>query len=116
MSIFAGTALYQPPTCDRCEKLESECQCPPVIDVPEPLPAEKQTAQVMLEKRKKGKIVTLVKGLAEGTPEPHLTELQKKLKNQCGTGGSVKKGVIELQGDHVDSVKSKLNELGYKIK
>ncbi|MBV9705854.1 MAG: stress response translation initiation inhibitor YciH, partial [Chloroflexi bacterium] len=50
-----------------------------------------------------------------GVPEG-LTDLSQQLKKLCGSGGTVKEGVIELQGDHCDKVQAKLMELGYKVK
>jgi translation initiation factor 1 len=61
-----------------------------------------------------GKAVTLVKGLA--LDAAGLTALGKQLKAACGTGGTVKDGVIEIQGDHVDKVMISLQAGGYKVK
>lgn len=49
---------------------------------------------------RKGKTVTLVTGLPHGD----LEAVAKELKRQCGSGGAVKDGVVELQGDHRDKV------------
>ncbi|MEL7499799.1 MAG: translation initiation factor [Planctomycetota bacterium] len=116
MSLFAGTELYRPPKCDRCQKLETECDCPPVDNTPAPLPPEKQTARLQLEKRKKGKLVTVIRGLDEGTPEPHLSAFLTKLKNICGAGGSIQSGAIEIQGDHLASIRQHLADWGYRVK
>lgn len=63
-------------------------------------------------KGRKGKGVSLISGLPlEG---PSLKELAKKLKQKCGTGGAVKNGVIEIQGDHRDLLVEHLKTLGYK--
>ena len=61
-----------------------------------------------------GKGVTVVTGL----PLTHdqLTELATRLKKRCGTGGTVKDGVIEIQGDHRDLILSELTALGYQAK
>ncbi len=61
--LFAGTPFDIPPTCDRCEKLEEECDCPPMVEEKTWKAPETQTAKIKIEKRKKGKIVTLVTGL-----------------------------------------------------
>ena len=45
-----------------------------------------------------------------------LEALAQQLKKLCGSGGTVKDGVIEIQGDHCDKVQAKLSELGYKVK
>lgn len=61
-----------------------------------------------------GKAVTLVKGvLLDATA---LEQLGKQLKTACGTGGTVKDGVIEVQGDHIDRVMAALQKLGHKVK
>ena len=112
MRLFAGTEFDIPPRCDRCEKLEEDCKCEPL---PEPkLAPEKQTAKVRVEKRKRGKLVTVVAGLLEN--ECDLPELLTLLKNHCGAGGTIKGGAIEIQGDHLERVQKKLLELGYKVK
>ncbi len=65
-------------------------------------------------KGRKGKGVSLIKGLPlESGP---LKELAKKLKQKCGTGGTIKEGVVEIQGDHRDFLVEELNKLGYKAK
>ena len=61
-----------------------------------------------------GKTVTLVAGLEEN--EESLGFLAKKLKARCGAGGTVKNGVIEIQGDHVETVLSVLSSEGYRAK
>ena len=65
-------------------------------------------------KRRGGKVVTLVKGLALGDAE--LTVFAKQLKAACGSGGSVKDGVIEVQGDHVERLMGVLQTQGYRVK
>lgn len=61
-----------------------------------------------------GKAVTLVKGVA--LDEVALTALGKKLKAACGSGGTVKDGVIEVQGDHCDRVVALLRAQGLNVK
>ena len=65
-------------------------------------------------KGRKGKGVTTVSGV--GLPEAELKTLAKKLKQKCSTGGTVKDGVIEIQGDHRDKLKSELEKLGHNVK
>ena len=45
-----------------------------------------------------------------------IATLGHQLKKLCGSGGTVKDGVIEIQGDHCDKVQAKLTEMGYKVK
>jgi translation initiation factor 1 len=112
--LFAGTPWDRPPTCERCGKPESECSCPPVVPEPKRIPPEKQTARLRREKRPKGKQVTVVASLdPEGNDLPALAA---RLKSACGTGGTVKDGAIELQGDQLDIVERELSTIGYKVR
>lgn len=61
-----------------------------------------------------GKAVSVLKGLQ--LSEEDLKALAKKLKNECGTGGTIKDGVIEIQGEHRQKISEILQKLGYKIK
>ncbi|MCX4027639.1 hypothetical protein H0A36_11645 [Endozoicomonas sp. SM1973] len=61
-----------------------------------------------------GKTVTTIQGLVLTGND--LKALAKKLKQRCGTGGAVKQGVIEIQGDHCDTLIAELNKLGYPAK
>ncbi len=61
-----------------------------------------------------GKAVTLVKGVA--LESQALADLGKRLKAACGSGGTVKDGVIEIQGDHVDKVVAALQAQGHTVK
>lgn len=61
-----------------------------------------------------GKTVTLVKGVALDVVA--LAALGKQLRTACGSGGTVKDGVIEIQGDHCDLVMQTLDKLGHKPK
>ncbi len=65
-------------------------------------------------KGRRGKGVCLVSGLPETGPE--LKAVAKKLKQACGTGGAVKDGVVEIQGDNRDKLKAELEKLGYTVK
>ena len=112
--LFAGTPFDRPPTCDRCGQLESECACPPTPVEPARLAPEAQTARLKLEKRPKGKVVTLVAGLDPVGND--LEALAARLKGRCGTGGTVKDGSIELQGDHLAAAEAALKAIGYKTR
>jgi len=61
-----------------------------------------------------GKTVTLVTGLSLN--EAALHQLGKLLKTACGSGGTVKDGVIEVQGDHCDQVMQALSKQGFTAK
>jgi len=79
------------------------------------LPPEQQTARIQRERKgRRGKTVTAIRGL-QLTPDD-MKGLCKELKRSCGTGGTVKDGVIELQGDHRETVAEDLQGRGYKTK
>jgi translation initiation factor 1 len=61
-----------------------------------------------------GKTVTVVSGIS--LPDKDLDTLGKQLKAACGSGGTVKDGIIEVQGDHVDRIVALLVAQGYKAK
>lgn len=65
-------------------------------------------------KGRKGKGVTLITGLAMDDSE--LNTLAKQLKKKCGSGGTVKDGVIEIQGDYRERLLQELTKLGHKAK
>ncbi len=65
-------------------------------------------------KGRKGKGMTVVTGVPLH-PEG-LRDLAKKLKQKCGTGGTVKDGKIEIQGDHRDLLVAELQAMGYTVK
>jgi translation initiation factor 1 len=112
MRLFAGTKYDQPPKCDRCGKPEVECVCSPLA-TPRLSPAG-QIARLNLEKRSKGKLVTVVRGLnADGNDLPGLLS---RLKSQCGAGGAIREDCLEVQGDHVQRIADALRELGYQVK
>ena len=61
-----------------------------------------------------GKAVTVVRGLA--LPADQLADLGKQLRTSCGSGGTLKDGVIEVQGDHADRVVELLMARGHRVK
>ena len=66
------------------------------------------------KKHRGGKTVTVISGVAASQNE--MAALAQQLKKLCGSGGTVKDGVIEIQGDHCDKIQARLTELGYKVK
>jgi translation initiation factor 1 len=108
--LFEGTPWDRPPRCDACGELVEDCRCPR----PPRVAPEKQTARLAVEKRAKGKVVTVVRGLAAA--DNHLDELLKRLKSACGAGGAIDGDTIEVQGKHVDRIAEILGEIGYRVK
>jgi len=96
--------------CPECRRPLSECMCKakPVIIGDGVVRVSRQT------KGRGGKSVTLVKGLA--LDPIALALLGKQLRTACGSGGTVKDGVIEVQGDHCDLVLETLKKHGHNAK
>ncbi len=72
---------------------------------------QSQLIRIRLEKRKWGREVTIIEGIQLSDKE--LKKLASQLKSKLATGGTVKNGRIELQGDHRERVKEILEEMGY---
>jgi translation initiation factor 1 len=97
--------------CSACRQPVAACQC----STTKPRPATDGIIRVSREtKGRAGKGVTLVKGLA--LDDAVLIALGKQLKTACGSGGTVKDGVIEVQGDHCERVMTLLQAQGHKVK
>lgn len=79
------------------------------------LPPQQQTIYLHRETSgRNGTPVSLVKNLVHSADD--MKALAKKLKQQCGTGGTIKDGVIEIQGEHRQKILGILQKLGYKVK
>ena len=97
--------------CPACRQPVAQCRCKQTTAVP----AGDGVVRVSREtKGRGGKAVTLVKGLVLDAAA--LAALGKQLKAACGSGGTVKDGVIEVQGDHVDRVVADLQAAGHRVK
>lgn len=98
--------------CPACGKAQAECKC------------RHQAASTVLgdgrvrvqreTKGRKGKGVTLISGLP--LTETELKALAKRLRQQCGTGGTVRDGVVEIQGDQRERLVTLLRDAGYEAK
>lgn len=84
---------------------------PKELDVWETIAKEEQQIKIRTAKKRYGKIVTIIEGIND--PKISLKDLAKKLKNKLACGGTAKKGMIELQGNHVAKAKEELINLGY---
>ncbi|MBW4650374.1 MAG: translation initiation factor [Kastovskya adunca ATA6-11-RM4] len=79
------------------------------------LPPHQQNLKIQASRKgRKGKTVTVISGF-QLKPET-LAELLKKLKAQCGSGGTLKENTLEIQGDHTQKLLENLTALGYKAK
>ena len=99
--------------CPDCGFRASECQCNNLAK--EQINANDGIVRVgRSTKGRKGKGVTTITGLPLSIKD--IQSLAKKLKQACGTGGSVKDGTIEIQGDHRDLLIEKLKAAGFTVK
>lgn len=98
--------------CTGCGKAQTQCEC-----------QDRRKQQVKGDgivrvaretKGRAGKGVTLIKGLP--LTEPELKAMATRMKQLCGTGGTVKDGVIEIQGDNRDKLLAWLITQGYSAK
>ena len=98
--------------CPACRQLLAQCACKAQAKA---APAGDGVVRVSRQtKGRGGKSVSVVKGLALDAIA--LALLGKQLRTQCGSGGTVKDGVIEVQGDHVDTIVAALARLGHQAK
>lgn len=97
-------------TCPECENPIKQCTCH------EPnIPEGDGIVRISLDtKGRKGKGVTLIKGLRLRPDE--LKKLAKELKQKCAVGGAAKDGNIEIQGDHRDIIIALLKAKSYTVK
>lgn len=96
--------------CPGCSQPVDACICKQTA-----IPEGDGIARVRREsKGRGGKTVTTVSGVPLA-PDA-LKELASNLKRRCGTGGALKDGVIEIQGEHVELLLAELTKLGFKAK
>ena len=96
--------------CPNCRQPVASCLCKA-----QALPKTDGVVRVSLQtKGRGGKSVTLVKGLPLDAAA--LAVLGKQLRSACGSGGTVKEGLVEVQGDHVAAVMAALQQQGYNVK
>ncbi|MEK6907516.1 MAG: translation initiation factor [Nanoarchaeota archaeon] len=90
--------------CPKCGLTKDICVC-------ESIALESQIVKIRTVKRRFGKLTTLVEGIDQKSV--NLKDIAKKLKEKFACGGTVKDGVIELQGNHVNQSKQELIKLGF---
>ena len=98
--------------CPGCEQPVDQCGCKQRSIA---TPAPGSTVKIRREtKGRKGKGVTLVEGLPLASAE--IDKLAKQLKAKCSSGGTVKDGIIEIQGDHRTLLQEHLKAAGFTVK
>lgn len=97
--------------CPICHQLKTTCHCknePPIPNASTVVRVSRET------KGRRGKGVTIVSDLP--LDQAGIIALATRLKTRLGTGGTVKEGRIEIQGDHRERIVSELESLGYRVK
>lgn len=98
-------------TCPHCGRPEKDCVC-------RKNPRAERGDGIVRVKRevagRRGKPVTTISGVP--LPADELRDLAGELKRRCGSGGTAKDGVIEIQGDHREVVIPELEARGYTVK
>jgi translation initiation factor 1 len=94
---------------DICPK----CGLPKELCVCEDIAREQQKIDISVDKRRYGKMMTVVDGINPNDLD--IDVLITKLKKKCASGGTIKDGKIELQGDHRTKVKEALEEMGFMV-
>lgn len=97
--------------CPECRQPVAACSC---RSAKPSLPADGIVRVSHETKGRKGKGVTVIKGL--GLDDAALTLVAKQLKTTCGSGGTAKDGVVEIQGDHRETVIASLTRQGHIVK
>ncbi len=97
--------------CPACRQPVADCTCNATLTSPR----SDGVVRVSLDtKGRAGKGVTVVRGLAVNAAA--LSALGKQLKAACGSGGTVKDGTVEVQGDHCERVMAVLKAQGFAVK
>jgi translation initiation factor 1 len=111
--IVYDSAAVQPGRCPTCGKRLDRCTCGSTGGGPSG-PSVPKDGIIRLRcdrKGRGGKTVTLVTGLTG-----NLEALARELKKLCGTGGTLRGDVVEIQGDHRDRLAEALRQRGYTVK
>jgi translation initiation factor 1 len=119
--VVYDSDLAQPGRCPTCGKHRDRCTCgQPRSQRQEPaprtlsLPKDGFVRLLRDRKGRGGKTVTLVVGVPEAAAQ--LEKLTSELKRLCGTGGTLRGDVVEIQGDHRDRLRVELEKRGYNVK
>lgn len=99
--------------CPDCGKQAGRCRCKKSASNSNNAASGKVLVQ-RETKGRKGKGVTIVKGIP--LAEDEIKALAKKLKKVCGSGGTIKNGILEVQGDHCEQIIKYLSQYPWTIK
>ena len=110
MGIVYSTGIGK--VCPGCGQPASRCACARLKK--EAIPLTDGVVRVSKETRdRKGRCVTVVKGLP--LTGASLEDMARRFKQRFGTGGTVDRGVLEIQGDHSEQIRLELQKQGYTV-
>jgi translation initiation factor 1 len=96
--------------CAKCGKPLDHCICKKAS-----MPPGDGVVRIFRDKKgRKGKTVTVITGIP--LADEALRSLHSELKHQCGSGGAIKDGILEIQGDHRNTVFGELRKRGFNVK
>jgi translation initiation factor 1 len=113
ISMSKGTIVYSTDpdwdeTCPKCDRPLGDCVC----DSNDPSKRQEKVVYIKREvKGRGGKTVTTISNIGR-----EVKNIQKELQTLCGAGGTVKNGIIEIQGDHRVKIKEFLDKKGRNVK
>ena len=111
MSIVYRTGVGR--ICPGCRRPTAQCACKTAAGRAQ----RSQSGQIRVARQtqgRAGKAVTVITGLP--LDEQSLASLATELKRRCGSGGTVRDGVIEIQGEHRDTLVAELTRRGFPAK
>jgi translation initiation factor 1 len=100
--------------CPKCGRPKDRCDCARRGSQQSGPPSDGVVRVSRQTKGRRGKGVTLVTGVPLAGEE--LAKLARELKKRCGSGGTLRDGVIEIQGDHRDALVQQLSARGWTVK
>ena len=110
------TGIGRIPVCKRCGQPETACRCASGAAAGR-RDAAPNDGYVRISRDRKGrggKTMTVLTGVPGSDAE--LAALAQRLKRLCGSGGTAKDGIIEIQGDHREKIEAELKLMGHKVK
>jgi len=115
--LVYDSAVGRVDSCPSCGKRRDRCSCatPRTAQSPPPAVPRDGVVRIMRDRKNRGgKVVTVVAGLP--VAGAGLAQVAADLKRACGTGGTVKGDLVEVQGDHRDRIADLLRQRGYTVK
>lgn len=115
--VVYTTGIGRVPVCKRCGQPEGRCRCATRGAGERTRVAPPDDGYIRIGRDRKGrggKVVTTLAGVPGD--DAALATLAQRFKRLCGSGGTTKDGIIEIQGDHRERLEAELKRMGHKVK